>query len=58
MEKMLFSYDAEDHAADWWNDWGLLNERATDSVRVHYDRVPVFQIHADVHAQEVVAGGD
>ena len=59
-EKAMFAYDAEDHAAEWWNDWGLLKERANDSVRVRYESVPVFQIQADVHAnaQEVSAGGD
>lgn len=57
MEKVLFSYDAEDHAAEWWNDWGLLHERATDSVSIRRDSVQVLQIRANVHAQEVVAGG-
>lgn len=29
---MVFAYDAEDHAAEWWNDWGLLEERAASQV--------------------------
>lgn len=26
-DMVIFAYDAEEHAADWWNDWGLLQER-------------------------------
>ena len=45
-EKALFAYDAEDHAADWWNDWGLLKERSANSVQVILNKIPVIE---DVH---------
>ena len=43
-EKTLYAYDAEDHAAEWWNDWGLLKERAANRVCIISEKVPVFQV--------------
>ncbi|KIP08302.1 hypothetical protein PHLGIDRAFT_104562 [Phlebiopsis gigantea 11061_1 CR5-6] len=43
-DKAVFAYDAEDHAAEWWNDWGLLEERATNQVRVPPEKVPLFAV--------------
>ena len=40
----MFAYDAEDHAAEWWNDWGLLQDRATNQVQVIREKVPVFEV--------------
>ncbi|KAI0344632.1 FAD/NAD(P)-binding domain-containing protein [Trametopsis cervina] len=51
LDKMLFAYDAEDHAAEWWNDWGLLKERATDAVRVPKARIPVMYTAQHIHAE-------
>ncbi|KAI0700907.1 hypothetical protein BC835DRAFT_1325529 [Cytidiella melzeri] len=47
-DKMLFSYDAEEHALEWWNDWGLLNERANDAVIVPEEQIPVLQVVEEV----------
>ena len=33
-DKDFLAYDAEDHAAEWWNDWGLLQQRASRQVFV------------------------
>lgn len=44
-DKEVFAYDAEDHAAEWWNDWGLLQERATNQVQVMHEKVPVIEVH-------------
>jgi salicylate hydroxylase len=46
---MVFSYDAEEHAEEWWNDWGILQERADDAVCVLKEHIPVIvQIDHDV----------
>lgn len=45
-EKAMFAYDAEDHAAEWWNDWGLLKERATNQVYVIQEKVPICEVIA------------
>lgn len=39
-DKDFLAYDAEDHAAEWWNDWGLLQERADRRMQVIESRVP------------------
>ncbi|EKM54065.1 uncharacterized protein PHACADRAFT_162446 [Phanerochaete carnosa HHB-10118-sp] len=43
-EKDMYAYDAEDHAAEWWNDWGLLQERAMRQACVVCERVPICEI--------------
>ena len=40
----MYAYDAEDHAAEWWNDWGLLKERATGHVCVINQKVPICEV--------------
>ncbi|GJE96758.1 FAD-dependent monooxygenase [Phanerochaete sordida] len=45
-EKAMFAYDAEDHANEWWNDWGLLSDRATNHVCVIPEKVPVCEVVA------------
>ena len=47
---MVFGYDAEEHAAEWWNDWGLLEERAASQV-VLQDTITTVEV------QQTVASG-
>ncbi|KAI0812477.1 hypothetical protein BC629DRAFT_1589237 [Irpex lacteus] len=48
-DKTIFSYDAEDAAEEWWNDWGILDERANNAVHVLPDQIPV--VHVDEEFQ-------
>lgn len=50
-DKEVFAYDAEDHAAEWWNDWGLLKERAANQVRIIEEKVPVIEV------EQIIAPG-
>lgn len=43
-ETQTFAYDAEEHAAEWWNDWGLLQERAADDVHIRPEKVPTLSV--------------
>ena len=44
---MVFAYDAEDHAAEWWNDWGLLQERAA-----HRSSLDLASVHVEVQYKD------
>lgn len=43
----MFAYDAEDHAAEWWNDWGLLEERSKSQIQTLENTIPTLQIEYD-----------
>lgn len=49
-EVQIFAYDAEEHAAEWWNDWGLLQERAADEVQTRPERMPTLSVQ-EVYVQ-------
>ncbi|KAI0093314.1 hypothetical protein BDY19DRAFT_903077 [Irpex rosettiformis] len=47
-DKFVFSYDVEEAAEEWWNDWGILDERANDAVRLAAVQIPIVQIAKQV----------
>ncbi|EJF57123.1 FAD/NAD(P)-binding domain-containing protein [Dichomitus squalens LYAD-421 SS1] len=38
--RVIFGYDCEDEADDWWVQWGMLRERALDRESIHASSVP------------------
>ncbi|THG98776.1 hypothetical protein EW026_g3455 [Hermanssonia centrifuga] len=56
MDKDVFAYDAEEHAAEWWNDWGLLKERAyaSESAQPVLDALGPVHIQVSSQSQDVI----
>ena len=49
----MFAYDAEDHAGEWWHDWGLLRARAGEGACEAVGAVEVVQVRQSVALEEV-----